>query len=534
MYADGAAATGTFPLSDSESLSPGKKIEILAGASNDPQPIFNGVVIKHRLKVRDNNTPQLIIECRHEALKMTVGRKSAYYFEKKDSEIMTDLIEQNDIPIDDIEATDATHKEQVQYAATDWDFMRMRAAANGKLIYTNDEKMSIKKPDFEQEPVASLAFGATLLELDIEVDAREQYSGVKTTSWDPAEQDLMEKEAVPSDADGPGNYDSESLSEVAGGNDYELKASKIEEEEAQAWADATRLRAALGKVKGRLKTEGIATINPGEMVNLDGVGERYQGKVFVTGVRHDYDLMEGWKTHIQFGQPEEAPANSLNDVSVPKAANLLPAINGLQIGIVVSNEDPDGEHRVRVRMPLVDNEDEGTWARVSSLDAGEERGFFFRPEIDDEVILGFLDDDPRQAIILGMLHSSAKPAPLEGSDDNHEKVFQSRSGMKLYFDDDKKKMELETPEGNKISLDEDEQALTISDQNGNKIEMTSDGIKIDSSAEIIFQAATDIKIESSTSLTIKAGTELKMEGGAGAELSSSAVTTVKGSLLQLN
>ena len=99
----------------------------------------------------------------------------------------------------------------------------------------------------------------------------------------------------------------------------------------------------------------------------------------------------------------------------------------MQIGIVVSNEDPDGEHRVRVRMPLVSADEDGTWARVAVLDAGDERGFFFRPEVGDEVVLGFLSDDPRQAVILGMLHSSAKAAPLQGSDDNHEKVFQSRS-----------------------------------------------------------------------------------------------------------
>jgi uncharacterized protein involved in type VI secretion and phage assembly len=140
-------------------------------------------------------------------------------------------------------------------------------------------------------------------------------------------------------------------------------------------------------------------------------------------------------------------------------------VSGLQIGVVVSNEDPDGEHRVRVKMPTVNNDDEGTWARVASLDAGNKRGFFFRPEIDDEVIIGFLNDDPRHAVILGMLHSSAKPAPLDGKDDNHEKVYQSRSEMKWYLNDERKIMTFETPAGNKISLDEDGTKIHIEDQN---------------------------------------------------------------------
>ena len=65
-------------------------------------------------------------------------------------------------------------------------------------------------------------------------------------------------------------------------------------------------------------------------------------------------------------------------------------------------------------------------------------GFSSARKSADEVVIGFLDDDPRQAVILGMLHSSAKAAPLQGSDDNHEKVYQSRSKMRIYFNDDKR------------------------------------------------------------------------------------------------
>src|SRR4029079_4890305 len=161
-------------------------------------------------------------------------------------------------------------------------------------------------------------------------------------------------------------------------------------------------------------------------------------------------------------------------------------------------EDDAGEHRVRVKLPLVGMED-GIWARVASLDAGHERGFFFRPEVDDEVVVGFLEDDPRRAVILGMLHSSAKAAPLTGSNDNHEKVYQSRSKMRMYFNDDKKLMVFDTPAGNKITLSEDDKAVTIEDQNGNKIEMTGAGIKIESAKALELKAGTEIKLESGTS-----------------------------------
>jgi len=202
--------------------------------------------------------------------------------------------------------------------------------------------------------------------------------------------------------------------------------------------------------------------------------------VFVTGVRHEFDLVQGWKTHVQFGGIDSQRTDE-DGRSAPPAGGLLPRASGLQIGVVVSNQDPAGEHRVRIRLPLVDNQDDGIWARVASLDAGQDRGWFFRPEIGDEVVAGFLDDDPRCAVILGMLHSSAKPAPLEGSDDNQEKLYKSRSGMRVYFHDAKKVLQLDTPAGNSITLSEERKSLVLKDQNGNSIKLTGDGIQIESS-----------------------------------------------------
>ncbi|TEB40308.1 Rhs element Vgr protein, partial [Flavobacterium circumlabens] len=93
----------------------------------------------------------------------------------------------------------------------------------------------------------------------------------------------------------------------------------------------------------------------------------------------------------------------------------------------------------------INNEEQGIWCRVASPDAGENRGFFFRPEIEDEVIIGFINEDPNNAIVLGMLHSSGKPAPITAADANHQKGIVTRSEMKVVFDDEKKSIGIETP-----------------------------------------------------------------------------------------
>src|SRR5207237_789890 len=107
----------------------------------------------------------------------------------------------------------------------------------------------------------------------------------------------------------------------------------------------------------------------------------------------------------------------------------LSSVQGLHAGTVQKIIDASGQFRVKVRLPLVNDADEGIYARVATLDAGDNRGSFFRPEINDEVLVGFMNDDPRQPVILGMLHSSSKKAPLEPEEANNEKGFVSRSGI---------------------------------------------------------------------------------------------------------
>jgi Rhs element Vgr protein len=536
VYLDGSASSSDFPLSNAATFVPGQEIEVLAGTTDEPVSIFKGIVIRQSIKVRGHTAPQLIVECRHKAVRLSVGRKSAYFLDQTDSDIVSTLL--GNMIVDgarapDVEDTSVSYEQQVQYDCTDWDFLLMRAEANSQFVFTNSDTVEVIKPDFTSKPVCTLQFGATVLELDAEIDARRQYSAVTGASWDPAQQDVFEKEATDPELSTPGNLMASDLAEVIGLDSLELHHASVTDEEAQAWADSEWLRSQMSRVSGRVKCEGIATINPGDLVTLAGVGDRFNGNVFVTGVRQDFDTVQGWKTHIQFGSVDKKLADD-QDVSAPKASALIPGISGLQIGVVVSNEDPTGEYRVRVRMPLVSMDDDGTWARVASLDAGDERGFVFRPEIDDEVVLGFLNDDPRDAVILGMLHSSAKAAPLEGSDDNNEKIFQSRSKMKLYFNDDTKVMELETPGGNKISLSEEDKAINITDQNGNKIEMTRDGISIESVKALTLKCGTEMTMESGTSFNAKGGTALKLQGTSSAELSSTATTTMKGSLVQIN
>lgn len=523
-YRDGAAATGDFPLSNGSLFVPGAEVEILAGAGNAPDLLFKGLVVRQRLKVREGSPPQLVVDCRHAATKMSLRRRGATYLDMTDGDVIGQLFSDAGLSAT-VAATTVSHKHLVQYDSTDWDFLVTRAQACGQLVLTRGADLETRAPALSGAPVATLAFGATLMELDAEIDARAQTKAVKTLTWNAADQAVHSLDASPPSFTGPGNLAADDLADALGVDALDLRHAMLPDDEASAAAAARFIQARVGKVSGRAMCAGLGQVRPGDVVELAGVGDRFNGQVLVTGVRHEMDSSQGWRTHLQFGGSDDDPARRQRLEASPSSTLLAP-VHGLQIGIVTDNEDPDGEFRVRLRLPLIDPAGDGVWARVACADAGGDRGLMIRPEIGDEVVVGFFDDDPRSPVLLGMLHSSAHAAPLTPSNDNDEKTFKSRSGIQVLINDKDTVITLSTPAGHQFVLDDKDGSVLLKDKNGNSIKLDSAGIAIESKA--------DFKLSASQGVELKAGTQLKAEGSAGIEVSSSGTAKLKGALVQIN
>lgn len=376
VLVDGEPSKQTFAISNTTDFEPGKEIEIKAGYRSNEKTIFKGIVIRHGIKVRKTSSV-LMVECKDKAVKMTVTSKSKYFKDVKDSDVMEQLIDAHRLD-KEVNTTSLQHKELVQYNTTDWDFMMCRMDANGLLCIPSDGKISIVKPDFSADAVITVQFGATVHDLDAEIDARFQLKGVKATAWDPSQQSLVDGiEAAEAGIPQAGNITADSLAGVIGDDDYVLKHSgKLVDQELQQWANAKLLKHRLAKIRGRVSIDGTADVLPGKIIQINGAGDRFNGKLFVTGVRHE--IQKGnWLTTFQFGVEPEWFAQTY-DVQQPMAGALLPAVQGLQMGVVTKLEnDPDGEDRIMVRLPLIDTGDEGIWSRICALDAGDKRGTFF-------------------------------------------------------------------------------------------------------------------------------------------------------------
>lgn len=529
---DGDASQQTFATSEEDTLLPGAEVEILGGYSKEEKTLFKGIVTRHRVEVGPGNRSRLSVEMRDPVFRMTLGRRSRNFVDVTDSDVIEQMIGFSQGLTADIEATSLQHPQIVQHQVSDWDFIVMRAEMAGLAVVCVDGTVKAAKPAVSGAAEAAAIFGQGLLSADLELDAETQLTKVETGAWDMANQELVVTESEDIPTPGPGDVPGSDLA-AAGGIGTALRHPGARDQAMlDQWAAAAMGRSRRSAVRGRVKIQGTEKLVPGVLLELGGLGSRFNGLGFVSGVRHR--LARGdWVTEALIGS-DPIPHAERYPVEAPAAGGTIPPVKGLQIGVVAAlANDPAGEERIQIRLPTITETDGLLWARQALLDAGDGRGTSFRPEIGDEVVVGFLDGDPRDPVILGALHSSASPNPLPGADANDEKAIVTRSGMRIHWDDAQIVATIDTPAGNQIVLSEAESSILVQDQNGNRIEMSAEGIAMESAKDIKLTATGDVKIKG-LNVEITADASFKASGSGGAEVSSSATTTVKGSLVQIN
>ncbi len=461
---DGDAAKQEFTISNTDFFQPGKNVEIklkYEGEAQKEATVFKGIIVRHCVQA-DQCSSLLTVDLKDAAIKLTTQRKNAVFRDMTDKKIIEEIIKTERLEITSIAATKAKHKEMVQYYCTDWDFILSRADVNGHWVLADDGKITVKKPNLTgspRSPKHTFEYGISdIYEFEMAADIRYQYGVVESTGWDVKTQKMFQSQGakmqnVPIYQ---GNLEGYKLAKNIGAEKYQLIGSgKLDNDEIQAWADAKLLKSRFSMFKGRFKVPGFADIKPGDIMEVNGIGKRFNGKTLVTAIRHQVNT-QGWQTDVQFGLSADFFAQQNNNIVDTPAAGLVPAIHGLQIGIVDKYEDDkDKQFRVKVRIPSIEK-DGIVWARLASIDSGDKRGIFFRPEQGDEVILGFINDDPRQAIILGAVHSEKNPLPpgFEVTQENNKKGIVTKKSLKILFDDENKSIEISTP-GNTITMDDE-------------------------------------------------------------------------------
>jgi uncharacterized protein involved in type VI secretion and phage assembly len=188
-----------------------------------------------------------------------------------------------------------------------------------------------------------------------------------------------------------------------------------------------------------------------------------------------------------------------------KGANFF----GVAMAIVTDNQDPDKQARVRVKFPWLSDDHESWWARIAMPMAGPNRGVYFLPEVDDEVLVAFEHGDIRFPYVIGSLWNGKDTPPENNSDGkNNLRLIHSRSGHLIRLDDtdgDEKIEIIDKTGRNSITIKSSDNSINIS-CDGKLSLHASQGIEMTSDMDIKIQANTTMDVESTAPMTIKGAT----------------------------
>ena len=191
---------------------------------------------------------------------------------------------------------------------------------------------------------------------------------------------------------------------------------------------------------------------------------------------------------------EKPPLEMILDVRLP--SGLGGRWYGAFVALVTDIVDPEGLGRVKIELPWSPDTAGSryeTWARLATFMAGNNRGSWFIPDVDDEVLIVFEGGDPRRPYVIGSLWNGkdTPPESMDGAGKNFKKVLRSRNGVKLTMDDTdgREQFILETPGAQKLTLKDGPGSVEIVDSNGNSIKLEPSGITITASAKVTINAS---------------------------------------------
>jgi uncharacterized protein involved in type VI secretion and phage assembly len=184
---------------------------------------------------------------------------------------------------------------------------------------------------------------------------------------------------------------------------------------------------------------------------------------------------------------------------------------GVYPALITDIVDPDDQGRVKVKLPWSPDSQGSSyeaWARLATLMAGSDRGSWFIPDVDDEVLVCFEAGDPRRPYVVGALWNGQDnpPEAMDRSGNNYIKKVCSRNGVQITLDDTdgKETLTLETPAGQTVILQDGPASVEIRDSSGNQIKMESSGITVTAAAKVTVNAGASVEV-SAGMVTVNAG-----------------------------
>ena len=520
----------------------GAKVEIEFGDQEATKNVFEGILLDKAFKM-DAQEGYCFLELHvyTSSQKMHIVKKNAFYSDKTDTDIIKDIISKYDGVKAKIGNMTLKHESIIQRDITDWDFINMRAQVYGFVVCVSGDDITIDSPQDVSSGVKTI-FGENILEMNLKINSSHQIEKSSGKIWDKKNQKIKD---ISSESVKDNFFAKIKASDITKNTDkqeFSFWHDGVGEEEIKELMNGVMSLNRLAKVIGTITIDGNVEVKCNTTIDIECCAESFNGKAYVSGVKHIFENGD-WVTNIFIGF---AP---FLDKDIWHNVNLLKNISGVKYGKVVKIDgDKESEFRIFVNIPLFHNEGEGVWCRVATFYASSSSGAFFFPEVDDEVIIAFVDADPREAIVVGVVYNAKNKPKVEKLDAKNEvKGIYTKAGLELSFDEKDKIVKIKTATKREITISDKDKSITV-DNDGETVSITKDGINIKCSKDIIIEGK-NININASGSVNIKAKSDVKIEGsnistkgsmgveikgGNGAKLESSGITEIKGTMVNIN
>ena len=529
----------------------GKNIVVKAAST----PIFLGVVTNVQLHREGSDFGCIIVSGYSATYRLETAHSCFSWNDTTIGDVVKKLCEQAKVQLELNPAFKEPKDYICQYEESDFDFIRRLAHQYQEWMYFDGTKLIFGKPRKLADPIR-LEYGTTLSSLDI---------GLQT---------LARSEQVFSYHSGADREMQRMTPDLAYGHDklagdafrasLGMFSKPARQHALPRISNETELVNYMGRKQAAETAEThyitaesqVPTLRVGSVVSLyssflervGNLSEESLGNFIIIEITHEVSQGSYYKNRFK-AIPATIKALPSPKVRMPLAET--------QMATVLSNADPQGKGRVRVRMNWQTDGMQTGWVRVmtpdggSSKDVRSNRGFVFIPEVGDQVLLGFRHGDPARPYVMGSLFNGT--TGRGGLEDNHKKSLTTRSGHTLSFNDNVNgdwSIIIKDVAGNRICLNSANKTISISAIE--EINLTSKNINIKAKENVTITAGKDYSssvdgnytnyvmgelqqnIEKNKNEIISGDTSVLMEGNLDMKISKDLTSDVGGDITHRN
>jgi phage protein D len=505
---------------DSALFDVGKTVEIHMGYIGELQPMMLGEITAVNPSFPESGAPMLAItgyDKSHRMRHNSPPHKTFKYV--NDSVVAAQIAAENGlIPVVD---PSPTFRESIDQHGSDWALLQELADRNYFQLFVHWDKLYFRFPRPQTEMVV-LAWGKNLSSFSPRLSSAGQIGiqVVRSYDYELAQTIVANLPVVALDANLENIIErlgSSFVDQLLSLGRYVVRGVKVSNHfEAAAFAKSILQQILEGLYEGSGSCIGMPALRAGELIEVRNVGKRFSGQYRLSRVTHTIDE-SGYRTSFEVSQRSsslllQSLRKKIQDEPPP---NKQPPLHGVMVGIVRNNVgDPKGLGRVQVSFPDFSEINLSQWARVASFMAGGELsnswGGYFLPDIDDEVLIAFEHGDINRPVIIGALWNGQARPPITNEGINAKKVFKTRRGMQLLFDETPglEKLVIEDKATNSITLDAKPgvESITLKDKAGSTVKLDTTSGEI----AITHRAGSTISLKADGSLSISAPKDIEI------------------------